>query len=71
MISPKVFYGLKNMSKLLHNEMTKPDSLQTTAEKRGKATGLRSEISPICGWVTVDESKGMFRHNAPETEIGK
>ena len=70
-MSPKVFYGFKDFSKGKVNQETKPECLLTSAEWRGKATGLRSEISPICGWVTVDEPNGMFRKNAPETEIGK
>lgn len=69
--SPKTFYGYKDLSKAKLNQATKPECLLTSGEWRGKAKGLRSEISPICGWVTVDEQNGMFRKNAPETEIGK
>lgn len=53
------------------NEYTKPRVMYTSAESCESPSGLRSEVSRFAGWVTIDEKKGMFRKNAPETEIGK
>jgi hypothetical protein len=69
--SPKIFYGIKGQPKSSLNEYSKPEILVTTGEKREPISGLRSEVSKFSGWVTIDENKGMFRKNAPETEIGK
>lgn len=59
------------MAKSSLNEYSKTESLITRAETTAPKEGLRSEVSKHAGWVTVDEAKGMYRKNAPETEVGK
>ena len=71
MVNPKVFYSSKGHPKSSLNDYSKPENLVTSAEHVEGQSGLRSEVSKFSGWGTIDESKGMFRKNAPETEIGK
>ena len=71
LVNPKVFYSLKGHPRSSLNDYSKTQNLVTTAEHRDCQQGLRSEVSKFSGWVTIYESKGMYRKNAPETEIGK
>lgn len=50
-------------------EWNRPDYM--TLERKEPKKVNRVEISKFTGWVTVDETKGMIRKNAPETEIGQ
>lgn len=47
----------------------KPDYL--VQRKFPEPTGNRQVFSQFSGWLTIDESRGMRRKNAPETEIGQ
>ena len=69
--SQKVFFNVKNLPKSVLNEYSKPECIVSSANGKSLPEGLRSEVSRFTGWVTVDEKKGMFRKNAPETEVGK